>query len=326
MVNLPARIRRRSAARQQQNPILVTGAHRSGTTWVGRLLATAPHVFYLQEPFNFKSPNSLTTIRANQWYPYITEDNGQRYEEGIRDALRLKLRCFGEERLLWRHPIRLTKRMALAARISLLRWRADYRVLVKDPLALFATPWLSRKFGASPIILIRHPAAFVSSLKVNQWYPPFESLLSQPELIQHHFSDYAPEIARMGGKTRRDIIYEGALFWKLLYTVVNDYKQRFSKWLFIRHEDLSREPYTGFQEIFKYLGLEYTHKTHCRIQATTHREDRRYVLNATSTCDIVRESLENIYVWKQRLTPCEIERIRQIVGEVGEYYYCDADW
>jgi hypothetical protein len=34
----------------QQGPILVTGAHGSGTTWVGKLLALAPGTGYAHEP------------------------------------------------------------------------------------------------------------------------------------------------------------------------------------------------------------------------------------------------------------------------------------
>ncbi|MCF8233846.1 MAG: hypothetical protein K9G67_15655 [Bacteroidales bacterium] len=32
--------------------ILVTGAHRSGTTWVGHVMREAPEVHYIHEPFN----------------------------------------------------------------------------------------------------------------------------------------------------------------------------------------------------------------------------------------------------------------------------------
>src|SRR5580692_10771965 len=39
-------------------PILVTGSHRSGTTWVGRMIASHPDVAYLSEPFNVRVPPS----------------------------------------------------------------------------------------------------------------------------------------------------------------------------------------------------------------------------------------------------------------------------
>ena len=33
-------------------PILVTGSHRSGTTWTDKMLALSSQVVYFQEPFN----------------------------------------------------------------------------------------------------------------------------------------------------------------------------------------------------------------------------------------------------------------------------------
>ena len=35
-----------------RRPILVTGSHRSGTTWVGKTIALSPSVTYIGEPFN----------------------------------------------------------------------------------------------------------------------------------------------------------------------------------------------------------------------------------------------------------------------------------
>jgi hypothetical protein len=37
--------------------VLVTGAHRSGTTGVGRTLAHHPSLVYVHEPFNVSTPN-----------------------------------------------------------------------------------------------------------------------------------------------------------------------------------------------------------------------------------------------------------------------------
>ena len=46
----------------RNRPILVTGTQRSGSTWVGQMIASHPRVVYVWEPFNKK-------VRAflNQW-------------------------------------------------------------------------------------------------------------------------------------------------------------------------------------------------------------------------------------------------------------------
>jgi hypothetical protein len=35
-----------------KKPILVTGSHRSGTTWAGQMVAAAPHTAYIHKPLN----------------------------------------------------------------------------------------------------------------------------------------------------------------------------------------------------------------------------------------------------------------------------------
>jgi hypothetical protein len=47
---------RPGTGKADDRPILVTGAHRSGTTWVGTSLGKSRHVCYMHEPFNFCGP------------------------------------------------------------------------------------------------------------------------------------------------------------------------------------------------------------------------------------------------------------------------------
>jgi len=42
-----------------QKPILVTGSHRSGTTWAGKMISACPNVGYIHEPFNIDMPMSV---------------------------------------------------------------------------------------------------------------------------------------------------------------------------------------------------------------------------------------------------------------------------
>ena len=47
------------------HPILVTGAHRSGTTWVGKMLAADADTGYISEPLNvLHRPGDATHSKA----------------------------------------------------------------------------------------------------------------------------------------------------------------------------------------------------------------------------------------------------------------------
>ncbi len=47
----------------------------------------------------------------------------------------------------------------------------NIRPLIKDPIGLFSYKWLVSKFDMDVLVLIKHPAAFVSSLKKNGHSP-----------------------------------------------------------------------------------------------------------------------------------------------------------
>ena len=61
------------------NPILVTGSHLSGTTWVGRMLTYPNAVGYIHEPFNVQDDIRRlngTTAPFRYWFTYLNDENG----------------------------------------------------------------------------------------------------------------------------------------------------------------------------------------------------------------------------------------------------------
>src|SRR3954468_9588126 len=127
--------------REQARPILVTGGHRSGTGWVGQVLATsAQPVGYLWEPFSLRHRPGTLAVRWPFWFPYITEENGAPYRAPI------------ERTLAWRYAVpselyslRSAKDAGRMARDwwRFGRYRRQHAVpLFKDPIAVFSAEWL----------------------------------------------------------------------------------------------------------------------------------------------------------------------------------------
>ena len=56
-------------------PILVTGAHRSGTTWVGKVLCASGEAAYISEPLNLWHRPGIMGAPVAGWYTYITDEN-----------------------------------------------------------------------------------------------------------------------------------------------------------------------------------------------------------------------------------------------------------
>lgn len=60
-------------------PILVTGIHRSGTTWVGKMLAAGAHTAYVSEPLNINHRPGVFRAAVEHLYTYITNENEAEY-------------------------------------------------------------------------------------------------------------------------------------------------------------------------------------------------------------------------------------------------------
>src|SRR4029077_14652741 len=76
-----------------------------------------------------------------------------------------------------------------------LRYRMQHaRPLVKDPMALFSAEWIAETFDAQVVVIVRHPAAFASSIKLDGWAHPFSHFLNQPALMEDHLSSFDEEI------------------------------------------------------------------------------------------------------------------------------------
>ncbi|MBK9600231.1 MAG: sulfotransferase [Anaerolineales bacterium] len=79
-----------------KQPILVTGAHRSGTTWVGRMLAANPQTAYISEPLNVLHRRGVYRADVQNWYQYITAENEGVYLPAFHELLNYRYHLFAE--------------------------------------------------------------------------------------------------------------------------------------------------------------------------------------------------------------------------------------
>lgn len=301
--------------------LLVTGSHRSGSTWVGQTLARAPGVGYIQEPFSLGVRPGLCTIPWRYWFTYVCPENEAAYRPALQRTLAFDYRLGTGLRSL-RSPKDAAWMVRDLALCQKHRWTAA-RPLMKDPIALFSAEWLADTFDLDVIVLIRHPAAFAGSLKRLNWTHDFNHFLRQPLLMRDHLHPFAEEIEAFASKDQ-DILDQAALLWKIMHHQIQGYQTRRPDWVFIRHEDLSRDPIGGFAHLFERFGLEMTPQVRTHIEGTT-RAPAGEVPDGTIH-HLQRNSKANIFRWKDRLTPEEITRIRTAVGPVSDAFYTKADW
>lgn len=309
---------------RQRGPILVSGSHRSGTTWVGKILSTAPGSFYLHEPFKPEFAASDNWVRLKHYFSYLDPETAGQYEGQIARTL--------ESHFNWKRHYRISDGWSqgwMGAR-SWMRCTCNRllhrRAIMKDPIALFSAAWLAQRFDMSVIIMIRHPAAFVSSIKLKKWWFNFRNWTEQPKLCEGLLRPFADEINRLADRNE-DIVDQAILQWRAFHHVIRGYRLQHPEWQFIWHEELSRDPVPCFQRMFRSAGLAFTEKSRQAVMIST-AADNLSDANAAgmSTRFTNLNSVASLHNWKTRLSSDEIRHIREGTADVAQYFYTDADW
>ncbi len=306
--------------RKKGNPILVTGSHRSGSTWIGQTISQHPTVRYVHEPFNVGYPNKLSGLRLNTWFAHAPSSNQK--EEIIRSF----------NTLLQQNPIEHAFQTSKAAGMDLktpLRFGRHLlsefvfnpRILVKDPIAVMSAGWLHEKYHFKVICMIRNPLAFIGSLKVAGWDFDFDNFRRQDELMTGKLSRFSDEIESMCMEgNAHDFIDRAILLWNILHFVILEYQKQYPQWLFVKHEDISARPDLGFQEIFEFLGLKLIPHLKNYIGKYTSRKN---AVEAESASYQPRNSKLLLQTWKNRLSSVEISRVRASTGDLASCFYED---
>lgn len=295
-------------------PILITGCHRSGSTWIGNVLKATNQIIYVPEPLNFKIKQNLHHFSGRNealWFPAIEFMDQSVYRSGFEKILSRKVLASDFD---------FTAFEDIKTWVSLrVRFFGNRRILLKDPIALFSSNWLYENYNTQNIILIRRPEAFISSIKKNKWEFDFNHLKCQEQFIDTYLKEYKKEIFKHAEK-KYDIVDQGILLWNVFYSFVSQMKVKYKDWYFVSHEDISLNPIEEFEKIFLYLNIDFNSKAREYIRSTTNskntieREDENvHVLN--------RNSKEVINTWRNRLYDSEIEKIQKETEDIRLRFY-----
>ena len=304
----------------RDTPILVTGSHRSGSTWVGQMLAAGSEVGYIREPFSVLHRPGVLAVRFAYWFPYVCHENEQAYVQPVRDMLAYRYHTGAALRGA-RTPVGAAKIANDVLTFSRYR-RAGLRPLLKDPIAVFSAEWLAETFGMDVVVQVRHPAAFVSSLKRYGWTHPFGDFLAQPLLMRDLLAPFEEEV-RDFVEAERSPFDQAILLWRLIHHAVVAYRDRHAGWVFCRHEDLASDPVALFRDLYGRLGLTYGERAQAIVARATNASNPA---EARSDRSLRRDSRASIWTWKSRLTPEEIERVRVETEPLWKEFYSDGDW
>lgn len=300
----------------------MTGAHRTGTTWVGKMLAASGQAGYISEPLNLWHRPGVLSAPVQHWYTYICAENEQAYLPALQQTLGFYYHPWLEIRSLRSRKdlLRMARDWGIFTRGRFLKQRP----LLKDPFAIFSAPWFHDRLGCQVVITVRHPAAFASSLKRLGWDFDFSHLLDQPLLMRDLLEPYRSQMEAMYAAPE-DIISQASLLWQITYEIAANFCQRYPDFQVVRHEDLSLDPLDGFQKLYRTLDLDFTQRAQKTVSDSSSAENPGEV--SQQAVHAVRlDSRANLHNWKRRLQAQEIERVRLLTQATAQHFYPDLAW
>jgi hypothetical protein len=305
-----------------RRPILVTGVHRSGTTWVGDVLGLSSEVHYVHEPFAPMYERSWLREPPRERYYHEAPDAVGRYEADLARIAALQPPWLAIARRAGgpRNALRLAQEYVAASAAR----RRGARALVKDPFALLSAEWIAARSEADVIVLVRHPAAFASSVKRLGWRLDVRWLLEQPRLLSGELADFEAELRREVDAPS-DLVGHACLVWRVLNSVVARYVAQYPEWQVLRYEDLAADPTGTFPSVFQRAGLAWTPAIQRSLPTLT---------SSTTVADVRpddpgstrRDSQQAMWTWTTRLSRDEIERVRLATWDVASNWYDGGHW
>jgi hypothetical protein len=257
-------------------------------------------------------------------FQYISEEDEADFLPAFRDTVRLRYHPLAELRRNHR-PYDLLRAVKYTGGFALGRLRGR-RALLDDPYAVFAAPWLHRRVGCQVVVTVRDPVATVSSWQRLGWRPRLEELLAQPALVRDRLARFRAELEAAAADRSVDGVDAASLLWRVIYATVAAYRREIAGLEVVRHEDLSVDPLPAFAGLYDRLGLPLGPDAERAIaRATSGGADQgvmRWSLDGGVSKTAARrlDSRANLEVWRERLTPAQADRVRELTADVAAGY------
>ena len=284
------------APASRRSPVLVTGMPRSGTTWLARLLATAPGTALAgREPMNPRGRQYALAGTLPGWAELTTLS--RRQERALRRAYR--------GRSPW-----------VFSRYGRRQWAAPLpwtRLVMKDPFAMLSAPAVIRTTGATAVLLYRHPGAALASYRRMGWQPDLDEL--RPIMQRHQESHDG-----RGGGTRLPLPGDAepaeamGCFWSALYEIALDHAGEAPGLLIVSHEELAAGGLPAARRLFAALGLRWGTGTEAELLRESAGSGSASA--SAGLHDFARSPRDVAGAWRAQLGDGELERVEAVTADV----------
>jgi hypothetical protein len=280
-----------------EDTVIVSGVPRSGTTWLGEMLAEQPGYKLLSEPLFLRGPGNRDDIGLD-WRTYIAPDEkNNEVEEWLRKAL--SGRIPGD--------YVLSSRSILGRAVEFL---TDRKNVVKFVRASRMLGWIDNTFDVRGIVLIvRHPCAVVAS---QIRYDEDWKNSSPPAIgnLRRGFGGYLPDSflysyqdALKGVENKEEYL---AAMWSIDNILALKESGRES--IAITHyEDIVMNKSRELKRIFEFLGFEGS-----MVQKVNFEKPSK-----TKSTSLTGNKRDQLSKWNDFFTDEQVDRILSTVRSFG---------
>lgn len=288
---------------------VVTGMHRGGTTWLGSIVARFPAQAVAYEPFNL----NVGLRDIPRWYLDHRDPCDIDFFARSREALENGAARY-RRNWSWKAPAKSILH-AVAGGSAERSYRAALRsgkpnLVLKDPFLLTMAPYLTAA-GIRCVVMIRHPAAILVSLRRMGWHVPTELLRSWPSGDPKIFQRNLSEGEAMGA------VWEGLYqpVWSMIEAKSTD------NLLLLCHEKMFQDIDDTVERLADFLQVEGSLDA-ARAYARKTTSGTVVAVDGGKVHELARNSIELAASWKSKISPSELEQIEGRAGQFFRHVYC----
>tara|TARA_A100000164_G_scaffold319283_1_gene300815 strand:- start:174 stop:1121 length:948 start_codon:yes stop_codon:yes gene_type:complete len=302
--------------RNIKNICIVSGAHRSGTTWIGKTISKGTNSSYVWEPFNVNVPASQrisygeSFLKIKNWYHLLNGSNDEICND-LKNVFYKRKICLKKIISLLPVSFKENKKATLKWFLHNLKLSVDLKkkesAIIKDPIMLLSTKEICEALSCKCILITKDPRSFYNSLKKTSWAFDFKNILYPCLKLTHlnEFSNEVEEKINSGGLLDPTSI---GLLWNILHKHIY-YLSNFKQYKVVRYEDICKDPISQINELAVFAtNKKLSKKTVKRLSI----EQKNKVDNSYSFHMIRHENSKMISeLWKSQLKEEEIYEIKK---------------
>lgn len=299
------------------NIVVVSGIHRSGTTFLGEILSRTNSLSCWHEPFN--PVFGIEGLKLA--YPYAGP-TGECLPDGVESAMMevLNLKCKFRKHIPGEIGWKAIARLVVGGRgdidkIKILFERYilnnNKQLLLKDPFLVLLVPYLVGNFDAKVIVSVRHPCAVWASVKRMNWTFDFSNFGGETFWRELDMTDddlnRLPEVEKI------------AFLWRFIY-------ERVVKWvdvkrgcLLFKHEAMCLNPMAELESVLDFVGILKPRNFQSLIEE--YMVGGAIEVASGRLHEFKRDSRSMVDNWRSKLNDHDVCVIKEITGSVVESIY-----